>query len=93
MSMPRGIRDLVGVIAALAIIGVALIAMNGPLQQGAGGRLFGHIDDLRSTRPVAELSDAVVSALGVVTTFSADNTLLFAFLIVAAVLVVLMLRT
>jgi hypothetical protein len=91
MLMPRRIRDLVGAISALAVIGVALMALNDPLRQSVG-RFTGNIGDIRSIGPVSALSAAVADAFGVVRTFSADNTFLSAFLVVAAVLVVLMLR-
>jgi hypothetical protein len=92
MLMPRGIKNVLAAISTLAVIGVALVAMNEPLRQGLG-RFSGHIGDLRSLGPVAALSDAVTNAVSLVGSFSDDNTLLFAFLVVAVALVVLMLRT
>jgi hypothetical protein len=92
MLMPRGIRDIAGAITALVVLGVALVAMNAQLRQGVE-RFSGNFNDIRSSGPVAALSGAVIDAFGAVRTFGGDNTLMFAFLIAATVLVVLMLRT
>lgn len=92
MLMPRRIRDLVGAMSALAVLVGMLVLINDRLRQSVD-RFSGSISDVRSSGPVASLTDAAIGAIGVVRDFSADNTFLFAFLIVAAVLVVLMLRT
>jgi hypothetical protein len=91
MSMPRRIRDLVGAVSALALLAVALIAFNEPFRQSLG-QFSGNIGDVRSIGPVSALSAAVGEALGVLRNFGADNALMSAFLVVAAVLVVLMLK-
>jgi hypothetical protein len=91
MSMPRRIRDLVGAVAALTVLGVALIALNDPLRQSVR-QFSGNIGDIRSSGPVSALSAAVAGVFGLVRTFGADNALMSAFLVAAAVLVVLMLR-
>src|SRR5438874_801295 len=54
---------------------------------------FCKFTDRRASGPVASLTDAAIGAMAVVKDFSADNTFLFAFLVVTAILVVLMLRT
>ena len=92
MLMPRGIRDTAGAITALVVLGVALVAMSPQLRQGVE-RFSGNFNDIRSSGPVAALSGAVIDAFGAVRTFSGDNTLMFAFMIAATVLVILMLRT
>jgi hypothetical protein len=91
MSMPRRIRDLVGAASALAVLGILLIALNEPLRQSVR-QFSGNIGDLRSIGPVSALSAAVAAAFGLVRTFGADNTLMSAFLVAAAVLVMSMLR-
>jgi hypothetical protein len=91
MLMPRKIRNLVGTMSAVAVLGVALIALKEPLRQSVG-QISRNIGGLGSIGPVYALSAAVADGFGVVRNFSAENALLSAFFVVAAVLVVLMLR-
>jgi hypothetical protein len=88
--MPRRIRDLVGTVVALAVLGVALMALKRPLRQSVG-QFSGNIGDIRSIGPVSGLSAIAADAFSVLKTFGTDNTLLSAFLVAAAGLVVLML--
>ena len=92
MSMPRRIRDLVVAISAVVALLAALFVTNDRLRQSLD-RFSGHVGDIRSSGPVASLSDAALGVLAVVRDFSADNTFLFVFLVVSVVLVVQMLRT
>jgi len=88
----RRLRDAATGILALAALVAALMVTNDRLREGVN-HLSGNISDVRSSTPVVSLTDAAAGAFSVVKDFSADNTFLFAFLVVAAVLVVLMLRT
>jgi hypothetical protein len=86
--MPRRIRDLVGALSALAVLVTTLIVINDQLRQSVV-RFAGNIGGIRSS-PFGEAAGGIFN---VVKDFSVDNPFLFAFLIVTAVLVVLMLRT
>ena len=88
----RRLRDLAAGILAVAVLIAALMVTNDRLRQSVG-RFSGDMSDVRASGPVASLTDAAIGAMAVVKDFSADNTFLFAFLVVAAILVVLMLRT
>ena len=88
----RRLREIAAAILAGAVLVVALVATNDRLRQSVSG-LSGNISDIRASGPVASLTDAAAAAVTVVRDFSVDNTFLFAFLVVAVVLVILMLRT
>jgi ABC-type transport system involved in cytochrome c biogenesis permease component len=91
-GVSRRLRDLAAGILAVAVLFAVLMLTNERLRLSAD-RFSGSISDVRSSAPVASLTDAATGVIAVVRDFSVDNTFLFAFLVVAAVLVVLMLRT
>lgn len=90
--MSRRLRDVAAGMLALAVLVGALVLTNDRLRQSLD-RFSGNISDVRASGPVTSITDAGLGAVRAVADFGADNTFLFAFLVVAAVLVVLMLRT
>jgi hypothetical protein len=88
--MPRQIRDLVVTMVVLLVLVVMLVSINPRLRERAG-QLAGNGEAWGAL--TGALGHAVQSASGVVTSFAGDNQYMFAFLVVAGVLFVLMLRT
>ena len=90
--MHRKVRDLVGALLAVVVLFGVLMLFNARVRDGV--REFGHEVSRSGSRPfLGPISEAAVAVFGVVHDFSAGNTFLFTFLVVAVVLVVLMLRS
>jgi len=85
-------RDLLIVALALMALLVGSLAMNDRWRHSVTSASQ-DIHHVTSSPAVTDLSNAATGIVGVVKDFSTDNTFLFSFLVVAAVLVVLMLRT
>ena len=91
-SLRNRIRDFAFMAAAVAVLLVGSAALNDRWRQS----LTSASQDAHqvATSPIVMLvSNAAASLSAVVRGFAADNTFLFGFLVVTAVLVVLMLRT
>jgi len=90
--MPKRIRDLAGTLAVLLVLFGVLMSIDPRVRDRAGE----FATDIRSdewSSPRGTLSNIAWSAVAIVTNYAADNTYLFAFLVVAGVLLLLMLRT
>ena len=91
-TLRHRLRDFAVVASAVAVLVVGSLAMNDRWRQSlaSASEDAGHIT---SNPTFVALTNAASGVVSVVRDFSVDNTFLFAFLVVAAVLVVLMLRT
>jgi hypothetical protein len=90
--MTRQIRDLLVTLAALGVLFTVLISMDPRLRDRAGQLTGGmSTQQLSASRHVVD--NTMGSAVSVVSGYANDNMYMFAFLIVAVVLFVLMLRT
>ena len=87
--MPRRIRDLAASLAVLLFIFVMLTIISPQVRErvsaGAGSREW--------QTSSGAVTHAAVSAFAITSSYAADNTYLFSFLVVAVVMLVLMLRT
>jgi hypothetical protein len=90
--MTRQIRDLVVTLAALGVLFTMLMTVDPRLRDRAGQLTVGvshqHWDASRDA-----VGDTMGSAVALVSGYANDNVYLFAFLVVAVVLFMLMLRT
>jgi hypothetical protein len=90
--MTRQIRDLLVTLAALGVLFTMLISMDPRLRDRAGQLASGmSTQQLDASRHVVDTT--MGSAVSVVSGYANSNTYMFAFLIVAVVLFVMMLRT
>ena len=86
------LRDVAFMAAAVAVLLVGSAALNERWRQGlTSASQDAH--DVAHSPIMITVSNAAASLTAVVKGFAADNTFLFGFLLVTAVLVVLMLRT
>lgn len=90
--MKRKIRDLVVTLAALFALFAMLTAIN-PRVRDRTGELAGGITNQSWDASRSALGNTVASLVSLATGYADDNAYLFAFLVVACVLFVLMLRT
>jgi hypothetical protein len=77
---------------AVAVLLVGSLALNDRWRQSVTSASQ-DVHGVATSPTVVALSNAAAGVYTVIKNFSADNTFLFAFLVVATVLVVLMLRT
>jgi hypothetical protein len=90
--MRKKFRDLAAVIAALVVLFGGSMMLNDPLRQRVAS-VSGDVRAVQSNGAVTAIGDATSGLFNVLRDFSVDNTFLFTFLVAAAALVVLMLRT
>jgi hypothetical protein len=90
--MRKKFRDVAALMVAVIVLFAGSMMLNDRLRQDVV-RVSGDLHAVESNGTVIAISDAAVGVVGVVRDFSADNTFLFTFLVVAAGLLVLMLRT
>jgi hypothetical protein len=90
--MPRRVRDLVVTIAVLMVLFGALVSIDPRIRERAS-ELSGGVSQQDWNVSTGVVEHAMTSVLAVASSFAADNTYLFSFLVVAVVLFVLMLRT
>ena len=91
-DISRQIRDLVVTLAALFALFTMLISISPGLRERTGV-FSGGISDQQWDASRGVLGHTIDSTLSVVSGFATTNTYLFAFLVVACVLFVLMVRT
>ena len=90
--MSRRGRDLIGTTLALVVLFGAVISISDRLRESLA-RFIRDLSEPVSSPSLSAFGDAATGMVGVVGNFGADNPFLFAFLVVALVLVVLMLRS
>jgi hypothetical protein len=90
--MTRQIRDLVVTLAALGVLFTMLITIDPRLRDRAG-QLTGSVSTQQWETSRYAVNETMGTAVSIVSGYANDNIYLFAFLVVAAVLFVLMLRT
>jgi len=90
--MTRQIRDLVVTLAALGVLFTMLITIDPRLRDRAGA-LTGGVGNQQWETSRYAVHETMGTAVSLVSGYANDNIYLFAFLVVAAVLFVLMLRT
>jgi hypothetical protein len=90
--MTRQIRDLVVTLAALGVLFTMLITIDPRLRDRAG-QLTGSVSHQQWETGRSAVNETMGTAVSIVSGYANDNIYLFMFLVVAAVLFVLMLRT
>jgi hypothetical protein len=92
ITLRNRLRDLAVLASTVAVLFVGSLALNDRWRQSVTSASQ-DMHQVQSNPTVIALTGAAAGVVGVIKEFSAENTFLFVFLLVTAVLVVLMLRT
>ncbi len=90
--MLRSLRDLAAFVLALSVLVASSMMLSPRLRHGVVGSIRGDAS-ASDMPPASTIGNAAVGAFDTVKAFSSENALLFAFIVVASVLFVMMLRT